>query len=403
VTVKVYHPGTETELILGPNGDYTIGNYPDGGFTAAGAHPITIFPIGNYKAAVGSSFTADFVIMRIKVTLANLKPGSLPASADYLTQDGVYANLPEPGDAGAPAAAGYTFAGWYYDGSLVTNGTGVKSYADHELTAVWTLNPFTAESSGDIDAEFDGKAHSIAVTLSCGVDVEYTYMLERMADGRILVGETKLTDTNRILQSFTNVSDSGYYRLTVTAADADKLTCVRTVVIRFEIKRKTLNSENVDVNSPNLNPGGEGGDPDGGLAVFMPAVAYDGKGHSPEATLWIGSTMLKLGEDYKLASAGEYTKVGKYAVEFELIGNYEGRFKADFEITKNASVLPAWLIWLIVVIAAAVMAGTLWSIWAYVQYKRRKYGMKRHVDTFLDYFGKDGAIERGDDVPPDGA
>jgi FtsZ-interacting cell division protein ZipA len=46
----------------------------------------------------------------------------------------------------------------------------------------------------------------------------------------------------------------------------------------------------------------------------------------------------------------------------------------------------AWWLWLIIAAALAIIGLILWLIHAYLKNKRKKFGMKRHMKSFMDTF-----------------
>ena len=76
------------------------------------------------------TLTAKFEPVTMIVTF-NANGGSVGTSTKIVTYGDIYGEMPRP------TKDGYTFMGWYLNGSAVTSGTAVKQTANHTLTASW--------------------------------------------------------------------------------------------------------------------------------------------------------------------------------------------------------------------------------------------------------------------------
>ena len=137
--------------------DDTYGTLPTAsrtGYTFAG------WSLGNTKitadtivATAGDhTLTADWTANTYEVTL-DAKEGALADGVNSTVEvkyDGTYGVLPEP------SRTGYSFDGWYLDGTKIESGTKVSTAGNHTLVAKWTVNTYEvtfAPGLGTLDDE----------------------------------------------------------------------------------------------------------------------------------------------------------------------------------------------------------------------------------------------------------
>jgi hypothetical protein len=159
------------------------------------------------------------------------------------------------------------------------------------------------------------------------------------------------------------------YRLTVTASDGGGLTSFAEAPVTVNIAPKPLNEKNVEI----------------------PNQVFSGKGLAPDIIITDGDYRLVFGKDYitNPPESTEYSGMGAYPFTVTFIGNYTGLADVQFRIVQGKQAFPLWLIILIASAGALLAGGILWGTLAYRNYKLKKYGMKRHIKSFLDNFDSD--------------
>jgi hypothetical protein len=165
----------------------------------AGDHALRFNFIGNY---IGENIEATFRILPYEITFANLKD-TVVAGRFFSTATGLYPVLPVLDD-----ITGFEFAGWAFGEVFVEGGDPIRAFANHNLSAVWTLLAPDV-SAADINIVFDGLVHTIVAQVShVAADMirGYSYVWR--------LGNTVINDESALLEVL-NVSDSGDYTLTV--------------------------------------------------------------------------------------------------------------------------------------------------------------------------------------------
>jgi hypothetical protein len=106
--------------------------------------------------------------------------------------------------------------------------------------------------------------------------------------------------------------------------------------------------------------------------------------------IWHGGYRLRQNIDFTFRAADgsnttSWEAIGTYDIIITFIGNYTGEIEAKFIIEAS------WVVATIIAGGAVALVGAGVGIFVIsrVRYKRRKYGMKRHVRTFLDSFDSD--------------
>ena len=137
--------------------------------------------------------------------------GSEVAEMDGLSYD-VFISEPT-----APTKTGYTFAGWYRDENYTTqwNFSTDKVTENITLYAKWTLEPPSVTITG---APEESVTYGTSVTLTASVthavtDLNYTYQWYK--------GDTELADQTASTLVLSTVTDSGEYKVEVTATNTN--------------------------------------------------------------------------------------------------------------------------------------------------------------------------------------
>ncbi|MDR0426330.1 MAG: InlB B-repeat-containing protein, partial [Clostridiales bacterium] len=325
---------------------------------------------GNYSQ-VGAAVGATYRILPWTVSFDNL--GGLTALPVKTTEDGKYPALPR-----LTGLSGYTFDGWQYAGVTVGEGDGIKESRNHALTAVWKLNAPTV-TAADIGGEYKWSPYlstaSVSVgTLVNGTDMQLYYKWIRLSDNAVIAEGTAANVLARA-----NVADSGIYRLEVYATDLKGLTLAgseRSLVtkkdVRVRITPKRLTADD----------------------LVLPAQVYTGSGIKAPVTVTNDGNTLELSSDFMVYYQGadavnaDFTDIGAYELSFVGAGNFTGEFTAEFVIEKSDSIIASWWLWVVVAMGAAAVAATVMIIRAYLAAKRKKYGMKRHIRSFMDDFDR---------------
>ena len=160
------------------------------------SEPITQITAGSTG---DKTLTANWTMDIYQITYANLFDSTNPnAGTTSYTVESAEIVLADP------SRTGYTFEGWTEGNMIAAGSTGNKTF-----TANWTLVKPTLSMDG-YSHVYDGISHSITVTPTHALAVEYSYQWKKGDD--IIVGATTATI------SVKDVLDSATYTVTVTAS-----------------------------------------------------------------------------------------------------------------------------------------------------------------------------------------
>ncbi len=165
-TMTVTCDGTYGKLPIPTRTGYTFG-----GWYVSEAQILDSTKVTTAKA---HTLTAKWYANDYVVKLDGKGGEVLPATVTVF-YDGTYGTLP------TPVRTGYTFNGWYLDGTKITSTTKVKTASGHTLTAQWTANSYkvTLDPNG-------GK--SSAATVSVKYDSTYSTLPTPTREGYTFLG-----------------------------------------------------------------------------------------------------------------------------------------------------------------------------------------------------------------------
>ena len=351
------------KLNAGAAADYTVTGLPH---TDAGTYAYSFELRGNYAGTL----TGNFTINPVTLTFANDKVYGAADQYANATDDGKYPlSMPVPAD----IPGGYSFESWrYFNGAVYVDVLpGQKIPEDLLLTAnptlipVWQLAGAILSNIGaDISRIYNQTFTNL--TLAAGHAAEgaamifYAYQWSRYDSAlQMFVQINNMTNSLTVI----NVADSGRYRLTVSVSDGKQTGMESWHDFEVSIRPKEITEDMIVINK----------------------VYYDGTDKTPFITITDGDYILELGVDYT-CDAGTYIDVGKYDINFAFHGNYTGNPVKAFNILNGHKVFPWWAIVLVAGGGLLLAAGIIAGVYSRMIYKRRKYGMKRHIHSFMDDF-----------------
>ncbi|MCL2796523.1 MAG: InlB B-repeat-containing protein, partial [Firmicutes bacterium] len=304
MTIQVTGKGDE---ILVLNADYTVERQgsPNNGYM--GEQTVTIIGINNYVGILAVAVE----VPRIQITLNNMGRGDLTTNPVFATDNGEYPTLPTAPGFNEP---GYEFGGWWYGNEQVFAANSLKSAdLNQSLTAKWTLlkpgidqtinGAAKSAGSGVYDRS---KTYDLKGEASHLADVSYSYAWTYSKTGTAGSYNTPLASSADTYSGIQNVSESGYYKLTVTirhTLGGIEMTQSEEAVFYIAITPKPIAKNQISVNQ----------------------AAWTGDLQGPTFTIMDGAYRLNSDRlDYAAIPSKNYTDMGIYMVliTFPEGGNY---------------------------------------------------------------------------------
>ena len=129
----------------------------------------------------------------------------------------------------APAAkTGYTFVGWSYNGSTITENTVVATAGNHTLTPVWKANTYIVAAGGENKTVTYGQTYG---TLPTPTKTGYTFV-NWTYNGNVITANSVVTIAGN--HTLTATWKVNYYTITVSESGADVKVTVGSVVYATE-------------------------------------------------------------------------------------------------------------------------------------------------------------------------